>query len=54
MEEINQAYDDYRYAYYKRQNEVCSRLLTMSKNVKDKTYSKWLTDAVSFIIEEKL
>ena len=52
-ETLEQAYDDYNRDYHHRQNEVCSRLLTIRNNCPIDTYSKWLLDAINFIQEEK-
>lgn len=52
MSEIDDAYNEYDKAYQKRQNEVCSRLLTIRNHCPDETYGKWLIDAINFIQEE--
>lgn len=54
MEEVEQAYNDYRKAYYRRESEVCTRLITLAGFEDNETFKKWLLDAVSFIREEKL
>ena len=52
MNELNDAYEAYEKDYQFRQNEVCSRLLTIRNNCPDETFSKWLLDAINFIQEE--
>lgn len=52
MSDINDAYEAYEKDYQHRQNEVCSRLLTIRNNCPDDTFSKWLLDAINFIQEE--
>ena len=54
MEEIEKAYSDYRRAYFRRQNEVTSRLTTLINISEDETAKKWLQDAIDFIVKEKL
>ena len=54
MEEIEKAYSDYRRAYFRRQNEVTSRLTTLIHISADETSKKWLQDAIDFIVKEKL
>ena len=54
MEEVEQAYNEYRKAYYRRESEVCTRLITLAGFEDNETFKKWLLDAVSFIREEKL
>lgn len=53
-EEIDIAMREYEKWYEHRQNEVCTRLLTIRNNCPDDTYSKWLLDAINFIQEEKI
>ena len=44
MEEIEKAYSDYRRAYFRRQNEVTSRLTTLINISGDETTKRcWLT-----------
>ena len=54
MEEIEKAYSDYRRAYFRRQNEVTTRLTTLIEMSEDETSKKWLQDAIDFIVKEKL
>lgn len=54
MEEIEKAYSDYRRAYFRRQNEVTTRLTTLIEMSDDDTSKKWLQDVIDFIIKEKL
>lgn len=51
-QEIDDAYIAYQLDLIKRKNEVCSRLLTMRDLTVNRTYKKWLLDAVEFIQEE--
>ena len=52
-DEINRAYVEYEKDYQHRQNEICTKLLTIRNNCPNDTYSKWLLDAINFIQEEK-
>ena len=53
-EEIEQAYADYELDYYKKQTDVCGKLLQIHNNKElPAIYRMWLTDAVDFIIREK-
>ena len=52
-EHFDQAYIDYQMVYQRRQNEVITRLLTLTGFTLNKTHKKWLLDAIDFINKEK-
>ena len=53
-EEIEQAYADYELDYYKKQADVCGKLLQINNNEEiPSLYRKWIIEAVNFIIKEK-
>ena len=54
-EEIDQAYNDFELDYYKKQADVCGKLLQIHNNEElPSIYREWLIDAVNFIIRTKI
>lgn len=54
-EEIEQAYNDFELDYYKRQADVCGKLLQIHNNEEiPAIYRKWLIEAVNFIIGSRI
>lgn len=51
-EEINQAYAECELELARKKNEVVSRLFTIRNNTLNRTYAKWLLDAIEFIFKE--
>ena len=53
-EEIEQAYADYELDYYKKQTDVCWKLLQIHNNEDiPALHRRWILEAVNFIIKEK-
>lgn len=52
--EIEKAYEAYELDYYKKETEVCGKLLQIHNNEEiPAIYRKWLIEAVDFILKEK-